>query len=212
MADTSTFNRPRYVPGDYLTAASLALGQTWLLSRLGRHNRRMHSYGVVCGMLAVPSGDPAHPWGVSVCPGYAIGPYGDEIEIAEKTPLDIRDFMWTASAQGSRRWLRRSRPVIAVRFRERPDGLVPVPGAPCSCEEPVYAESRIGDGFELAAVWTLPRAPAEADLCKGAAADCPPCPDSPWLPLATVRLPSAQGSAITAAMIDNGIRRTLTGE
>jgi hypothetical protein len=56
--------------------------------------------------------------------------------------------------------------------------------------------------------WTEPKAYTVPDLCSGPI-DCLPCPDSPWLFLASVILPAAQGAVITAAMIDNGIRRTI---
>lgn len=202
------FSRPEFAPGSYLTAADCALEQNYLLQRLRRHNRQMHDYGVVCGMIVVPASDPAHPWGVLVCPGYAIGPYGDEIEIRERSLLDVRDFLWSAPAASFTTFARARLAIVAVRYQERPDLLKPVPAAPCSCDEPIYAESRIGDGFGLAAIWSLPQAPETPQLCEGTAA-CPPCPDSPWLPLARVILPAVQGAAITAAMIDNGIRRTL---
>ena len=205
---TDSFTRPRYAIGDYLTAADCELEQDYLLQRGRRHNRRLHDYGVVCGMLVVPANDPAHPWGVLVCPGYAIGPYGDEMELRDRSLVDIRDFLWSQPASSFSAFRRLRRAFIVVRYQDRPDLLKPIPAHPCSCDEPVYAASRIGDGQDLAVLWTLPKAADTADLCGGSS-DCPPCPDSPWLPLASVSLPAIQGSAVTAAMIDNGIRRTL---
>lgn len=203
-----SLTRPRYRPGEYFTAAHCSLEQNYLLQLSRRHNRQMHDYGVVCGMLVVPANDPAHPWGVLVCPGYAIGPYGDEIEIRERALVDIRDFLWSAPAPSFTTFLRLRRVFISVRYQDRPDLLTTVPPPPCSCDEPVFAPSRIGDGYDLAILWSLPLTTPVQELCKGTS-DCPPCPDSPWLPLASVILPAAQGTAITAALIDNGIRRTI---
>lgn len=210
-------SRPRFEAGSYLTAADCRLEQGYRLERLRRHDRQLHGYGVVCDLWVVPLADPARPWGVRVCPGYAVGPYGDEMQVSEPAVLDLRDFLWARAAVGfsSHNLLgpsalvinRRPSIYVAIRAIERLDRLVVVPSAECGCADPVYRESRISDDYEIAGVWTPPPPPAPvANLCAELQV-CPPCPDSPWLALARVVLPAAGSQPITTAMIDNGIRR-----
>jgi hypothetical protein len=202
------FSRPQYFSGSYLTAADLDAEQNYRLQRIRRHNRELHGWGVVCGMLVVPGRDPAHPLGVQVCPGYAIGPYGDEIEVRERAGVDVRDFLWSrpGTSLSSRVPVRFA--YIVIRYRDQPDDLQPLPEAACECDEPAYAPSRILDGYELAVIWAPPVPAPQINICNGLL-PCPACPESPWLHLARVLLPAGNGVAITAAMIDNGIRRIL---
>jgi hypothetical protein len=208
-------SRPRFEAGGYLTAADCQLEQSYRMERVRRHDRQLHGYGVVCGLWVVPLADPARPWGVRVCPGYAVGPYGDEMQVTEAAIVNLHDFMWArigssfvsgSTGSGSVIVNRRRVIYVAMRAVDRPDRLVAAPSAECGCLEPVYRESRIADDYEFAGVWTPPAAGPAADLC-GAPAACPPCPESPWLVLARVALPAAASQSITAAMIDNGIRR-----
>ena len=201
--------RPEYAVGDYLTAEQLSLEQQYRLHRFRRHNRRLHAWGVLCGMWVVTGDDPSHPWMVRVCPGYAIGPYGDEIEMPAAAPLNIADFLWSRPPDTATTGVIRNIVYVVVRYAEIPDALQPVPGEQCTCDEPVYDASRLLDGFELAATWTLRAAAGLQGVCRGESAPCPDCPDSPWLYLARIVLPASTGTLITAPAIDNGIRNSL---
>ena len=61
--------RPRYAAGSSLAAHDLRTEQRYRLQRLRRHHRYLHGWGVICGLLVVPAGDPRRPWAVQVCPG-----------------------------------------------------------------------------------------------------------------------------------------------
>ena len=61
--------------------------------RLRRHDRYLHGWGLVCGLLVVP-GEIPEDHGRQVCPGYAIGPYADEIEVQTPAAVDVRDYLW----------------------------------------------------------------------------------------------------------------------
>jgi hypothetical protein len=200
-------SRPEYREGSYLTAAECSLEQNYRLQSMRRHNRRLHGWGVVCGLWVVPGDDPSHPWQVQVCPGYAIGPYGDEIEVRDRTSIDLRDFLWSRPRLFERNVARFI--YVVVRYEDRPNLLRPVPTDSCECEEPAYSDSRLGDSFEIAAVWTPPSLAAPQTLCSGDSVPCPDCPQLPWLTLARIFLPVATSAPITAARIDNGIRTTL---
>ena len=199
--------RPEWQPGSRFTAAACVTEQTYRLQRLRRHNRNMHGWGVLCGLWVAPGADGAHPWSVKICPGYAIGPYGDEIEVPNATAVNIEDYLWFRPQTFATVALP-SIAYIVVRYQEWLDGMVPLPGAPCDCADPEYGASRIGDGYQAGVVWTSPVSIVVPGICDAESQPCPPCPSSPWVTLARVTLP-AQGVGITAAMIDNGIRSTL---
>jgi hypothetical protein len=201
------FARPRFEAGAYLTAAACSLEQQYRLQRGRRHNRHSHGWGVVCGLWVTPAEEAARPWAVSICPGYAIGPHGDEIELRERAAVDIAKFLWARPAPTFTQAPPR-RVFIAVRYVETGDALRAVPGPACGCSEPEYAPSRIRDDFEAAALWEAPAAAPARVIC-GEPQECPACPGSPWLGLALVTLPVSPGQPVTAAMIDNGIRTAL---
>lgn len=200
--------RPDYKPGYYLSRQDLLTNQSYLLQRLRRHNRYLHGWGVVCGLLVVPATDPRRPWAVQVCPGYAIGPYADEIEVQTPALVDVRDYLW-------RRPHDAGHPVrvayVGIRYAEQQ--VRPVPSQPpgCRCEETIYEPSRIRDGFQVDVLWKLP-GPDDAagfDVCEQGLAPCPECPESPYVVLARINLPASEGDAITRDHIDNFVRRQL---
>mgnify|MGYP001308327867 CR=1 FL=1 len=164
---TKGVSRPRFEAGGYLTAADCQLEQSYRMERVRRHDRQLHGYGVVCGLWVVPLADPARPWGVRVCPGYAVGPYGDEMQVPEAAIVNLHDFLWArigssfvsgSTGSGSVSVNRRRVIYVAMRAVDRPDRLVAAPSAECGCLEPVYRESRIADDYEFAGVWTPPAA------------------------------------------------------
>jgi len=179
----------------------------------------MHGWGVLCGLWVVPASDAAHPWGVSICPGYAIGPYGDEIELIQPVLVDIEDSLWYKPSQFAAVAVQRDIAVIAVCYQDWLGDLELMPGAACECSDPDYVEARTGDGYRAGVLWPKPvlrqeaeslpsRGAAAAEMCRPESPPCPPCPDSPWVLLASIILPQ-RGVPITAAMIDNGFRSIL---
>ena len=193
--------RPDYQPGEYLRSEDLRVGQDYLQQRLRRHERRLHGWGVICGMRVIPANDPSHPWGVCVCPGFAVGPYGDQIQLLCRASVDISEFLWL-SPVGAR--LPRVA-YIGIRYAERLTNPIPTPTAECQCTTTVYSPSRVEDGYQLSALWELPleQGLSGFDICKR---DSPPveeCPPSPYLVLAHVNLPSTVGQQVVAANIVN---------
>lgn len=191
--------RPDYQAGDYLLADDLKAEQQYLQQRFRRHLRYLYGWGVVCGMRVVPANDPAHPWGVYVCPGYAIGPYGDEIHLPERALLDISDFLWRRSLLQNPP----SQAYVGIRYAEDLIKPVPTPAAVCLCEETVYTPSRISDGYDLAALWTFSGEERRFsfNICGQNVPSCTLCPPSPYVLLARVRLPASEGDPIVAANI-----------
>ena len=203
-------SRPKWKPGAYLTAAACATEQNYRLQKLRRHNREAHGWGVMCGLWVVPADDGAHPWGVQICPGYAISPYGDEIELSESAEIDVEDYLWFRPDDPFTIAVVERPAYVVVRYQDQTDDLTSPAKPPCSCTDPEYTTSRIGDGYQAGVVWTPPldAQVITGPLCLPDALPCPPCPESPWVTLAAINLP-ARGVPITAAMIDNGIRNSL---
>ena len=212
--------RPRWQPGSYLTSAAGTLEQNYRLQKTRRHNRQMHGWGVLCGLRVVPAVDSTHPWGVRICPGYAIGPYGDEIEVPQSIQVNIEDYLWYKPDTFAGIVLQEIA-LVAIRYQEFTDELTVVPNGPCQCNDPEYVPSRIGDGHQPGVLWTSPprnehtgatapliptqRPAGAAAVCEPESLQCPECPESPWVMLAAIRLPQ-RGIPITADMVNNEIR------
>ena len=198
--------RPSYETGSYLAAHGLLTEQRHRLQQLHHHDRYLHGWGVVCGLLVVPAQEPGRPWAVQVCPGYAIGCCGEEIEVRSPTTVDIRDYLWTRPSEHGR-----PAPLayVSVRYAEELARPVPVNPPACGCDETVYKPSRIKDGFEVDVLWAPPKVADRPpfDICERQMAPCPDCGDSRHVFLACVTLPASESDRITSADIDNRSHR-----
>jgi hypothetical protein len=199
----SALKRPEYKSGNYLAQRDLLTEQQYRLQRLRRHNRYLHGWGVVCGLWLVPAEDSARPWAVQVCPGYAIGPYGDEIQLRAPVMVDIRDYLWRRPRE---RVLTAARVAyVGIRYDEEQVRLVPSNPSGCDCDDPNYESSRIRDSFQVNILWALSgKSDTEKiNICEQHLAPCPVCADSPYLILARVSLPTGESEPITMSGIDN---------
>ena len=94
--DQSVAERPRYYARQLITADDLTLEQDYFRSKLRLHNRLVHGWGVVCGatvclvLRANGNVNEFEPWKVMVEPGYALGPYGDDINIDCTRVVNLR--------------------------------------------------------------------------------------------------------------------------
>lgn len=174
--------RPEYKAGALFSSRDLADEQEYRWQHLRRHNRYLHGWGVVCGLLVVPVPDPRRPWALRVCPGYAISPCGDEIEVCAAVTIDLADYVWT-------RPVHRGKPAAEayIAIRAAVDEMNPAPAA-----RPKGA-ARLCDSFRIEVLWEVPKhASVRFDLCVGGVAPCPVLPDPPVVLLAAVILPSSQ--------------------
>jgi len=200
--------RPFYEAGHYLAANDLSTEQQYRVQRLRRHRRYLHGSGVVCGLRVVPARDPSRPWAIVVCPGYALGPWGDEIDVPSASPLDVREYLWMQPVVSSTT----APPPIAyigIRYREEVATLVPAGAAVCGCDDSASTPSRIRDGFQVSVLWQAPvQLPEPPSMCDDGVTPCPPCPTSPYVMLARLTLPGNESDAFTSAHIDNwSVRR-----
>jgi hypothetical protein len=229
LCDSHLAERPRYFPRQLITADDMTLEQEYFRNKLRLHNRLLHGWGVVCGAQVCPvpkttGNGGVEPWKVMVKEGYILGPYSDEIIIQKARIVDLRMQGVTSksgdpSGELADPWCS---PVytgqvppqvyIAVKYKEIMTRPVRVQPVGCGCEETPCEYSRLCDGYEIG---LLPRCPDPdrqppaldnfADLVKGPLHNCPPCPSSPWVVLAEVKL--AEDGTITA--IDNCICRRM---
>ncbi|MES2938098.1 MAG: hypothetical protein V4864_10470 [Pseudomonadota bacterium] len=218
--DSAPLERLRYFNRQLLNADDMRTEQEYFREKLRRHNRYLHGWGVACGCSVEPVKD-AKNWTVQVCPGYAVGPQGDDIQIDQCVTVDLRlgaepqpcTVRWPCppagdmpgTSQGPRK------AYIAVRYAECHSRPVKVLAAGCGCDDTQCEYSRVRDSFEIKVLWTLPeshvaaRQDDKAWLAALAEASkdeerlgmpvppCPQCPSDPWVVLATVLLP-AEGS------------------
>lgn len=189
MGPPGALARPDWRPGGSFAASELRLGHGYQLQRLRRHLRLVHGWGVVCGLNVVAANDP-EGWGLLICPGYGIGPCGDEILLQHQYRFDLRDYLWTrpVGGHGQCAW-------IGIEAGEAPASYQSAPPAACCCccADQRVVISRLVDECRVVVSWTRPIfTPGGFDICSGAVPFCPECPPSCALPLASVVLPISQ--------------------
>ena len=79
-------DRTRYFSGQLLTEADLNNEQSYWLAKSRLHNRFLHGWGVVCGIEVLCS--ECDGW-VTVKPGYAIDPCGNDIIVCSDQPFNV---------------------------------------------------------------------------------------------------------------------------
>jgi hypothetical protein len=224
--DTTLLERVNYFPRQLLTADDMTADQQYFIAKLRRHNRYLHGWGVVCGLAVTIAPTAKSPWMVQISPGYALGPYGDEIYVPNAVNLDLAQcgpgaatdpcspgtLLMTGTAKTG------SLIYVAIRYEEcfaRP--VQTLPGG-CGCNSNSCEPSRISDSYEIDCLGTLPpsaqpdpQGPSLCDYLSGRAlVECPSCPTDPWIVLAQVQLPTATGSTLPQSNVDNStFRRRL---
>jgi len=169
----STLERVHYFTRQLMTADDMIVEQEYFRQKLRRHNRYLHGWGITCGcaVFADPTGE--QPWRVKICPGYAVGPQGDEIAICQTTYFNLAGDWNKADDPCAQPWPcpptgaiggqdERRIVFLAVRYAEcntRPVRIHPVG---CSCSDAACEYSRIRDDFQLALLWELPDCYKEA--------------------------------------------------
>lgn len=230
--------RVRYFPRQLITADDMTTEQDYFRQHDRRHNRFLHGWGVVCGLSVEAAPDAEHPWRVRVCPGYAIGPQGDEITVADPIFFDIASGAsdcepcqpWPCPPASSDKGQRLAMPVfLAIRHAECDSRPVRVHPLGCGCDEMVCEYSRVRDDFELKVLQELP--PSHVDAMKAdkdflaqwkswhdskdrGAPPVPPCracPSDPWVVLAAIALPDKPATPITPGKLSTLGRRVLYG-
>ena len=212
--------RVRYFPRQLLTADEMRVEQEYFLEKQRRHNRFLHGWGVVCGLL-VKANAVVGPLAVSICPGYALSPCGNEIYVPDAVRFDLtattQQLAQPACARPgfSAAALDSGLLAIMIRYVECQTRPVRTMPAGCGCDETDCEFSRIRDGFEIRAVPTDGKSEVDTTpgLCQiqkdipGQLPPFPPVPTSDWIQLAVINLKG--GPVVSDKLIDNGNRRVL---
>jgi hypothetical protein len=186
--------RPLYIASKLLAARDLNDEQADLLRHVRRHDRFAHGYGIVCGLRIYAAPDRLHPWTVGVCPGYAIDPCGDEIEVPCQVLVDVRDFFWSRpyiNGAGSREAF------VGLRFSGT-GAEADSSACTCGCTSSHEASTRIEDGYAVEILWSsAERGVPEIDLCKPGPVACPNRPAGRHVMLAKIHLPLLETTFLT---------------
>src|SRR6266852_6373346 len=82
----TTLDQPLWGAGQVLMAADLTSLQNYFKAKNRLHNRYLHGWGVVCGLEVVCNDCDGY---VTIRPGYAIDPCGNDIIVADCTAFDV---------------------------------------------------------------------------------------------------------------------------
>jgi hypothetical protein len=89
-AATCALERPRYFSGQLLGVEDFRLEQDYVRARLRRLNRELVGYGVVRGLdVSVGPGNSGVGEQVVVTPGFAVDPFGEEIEVCDAEAVGL---------------------------------------------------------------------------------------------------------------------------
>ncbi|HEY5186817.1 MAG TPA: hypothetical protein VIM19_18390, partial [Actinomycetes bacterium] len=173
---SATLERVRYFPRQLITADDMRAEQDWVREKRRLHTRLLHGWGVACGLAVVAPGKDDPPRQVTVCPGYAATPQGEEVLVGEPTHLDLGTGAtdpepcgapWPCPPQGKMPGKGPQTVYIALRYAECQTRPVRVHPAGCGCDSAGCERSRVRESFELGVLWELPKshiAARDADL------------------------------------------------
>ena len=139
--------RNNFFAGRLLSAEDFAGEQDYVLGRMRRHNRLLHGSGLVEGLQVSVTGRATAPT-VTVGPGYALDPLGDEICVCTAAELPL-------PPKGTRLY-------VVICHRECLTDPIPVPSTPAEPDSEM-TPSRIADTFDVLLPAALPQ--KQVGLC-----------------------------------------------
>lgn len=207
-AGSAGLERTRFFPRQLITPDDLTQDQRYFREKARRHNRMLHGWGVVCGLYVRQGKDPCE---VIVEPGYALGPYGDEIVVEQDITVDLchedpegnavspcgESDIWCSDVRSERT---PGEPLyLAIRYAECHARPVRVMPGGCGCDEGDCEYSRIRDSYAIKVLRSLPSSydpmpdPSAAEVLRCGDVEnfrrtCPTCPEEPWVILATIQV------------------------
>ena len=188
--------RPNYQAGALLSARDLNDEQDYCRNRLRLHDRFVHGSGIVCGLRVYAAPERGHPWMVAICPGYAVAPCGDEIEVPTRVLVDIRDFHWSRPLVNG---VPARAAFVGMRYAGGEVSAAAYAGAGCGCgctSHTGESAGRLHDGCAIDIVWTFHPETRTFDLCAGGPTPCPAPLNGAYVILAAVRLPVSESSPL----------------
>src|SRR5262245_39332709 len=85
--EPAALERVRYFHGQLLTSDDLRAEQEYARARQRHFNRFVIGWGIACGLEVVP--DNTTSFGIRVCPGFALDPWGQEIYLRDSAAVDL---------------------------------------------------------------------------------------------------------------------------
>lgn len=202
--------RVHYFSGQLITADDLTQDQNYQREKHRLHNRLLHGWGIICGLEVKPPSSGAGLV-VTVCPGYALSPQGDEIYVPTEVRFDLARCITNPNADHSSPCAPAAPGTVdplkpfhlAIQYAECGAHPVRVPAMGCGCDETGCEYSRTREGFELFCLENLPASysigPLPPVIGPERVIPCPVPADFSWLVLATVTLNSDRSGVATIA-------------
>jgi hypothetical protein len=211
-APVPEFRRLNYAYGQLLGVADFRAEQSYFREKMRLHNRCLHGYGVVCGLLvepvqtppdclpAAPAGEPP-PSRISIACGVALDGQGNELVVRRPLVFDVAsllggDDLKQLKPDGEAQTL-----YVSLCYCEQPiDPIRPVVADHCGpANDCVYGKMR--ESVRVVVGLKPPAQDERCETCCTAPADC--C-------LLLARIDGyRRGVSITAEMIHNEVRRRL---
>lgn len=152
------YKRVRYSMGLVLGVDEFKQEQAYFLEKNRLHNRALHGYGTVCGLM-VSVRDREGKTEVVVDPGIAVAPAGQEIRVPSVQCGDIgtwfvrnQDVINKSLESDTKKSASKDKNLkvyVTLCYRECERDTVPLPGIACRSPEESMVNSRIEDSFEL---------------------------------------------------------------
>jgi hypothetical protein len=203
QVSSSALHRLNYFPRQLMTADDMRLEQEYFLEKLRRHNRFLHGSGVVCGLEVCI----IEKLNISISPGYALDPYGNEIYIPTDSPFNLAPFVST-SKEDCKPCIQESVSLsssekavfnLVVRYVECACRPVRVMPESCGCDEAACEYSRIQESYKIdcqpikaTEIKKVIKSPATQDEIRpirrkqAQSLTCSPNPSDPWVVLAGI--------------------------
>ncbi|MDH5179223.1 MAG: hypothetical protein OEZ39_14585 [Gammaproteobacteria bacterium] len=160
ISNLDPYKHVKYSNGLVLGVDEFNQEELYLLEKHRLHNRTLHGYGTVCGLkLSAELFDGS--WEITVAPGIAVNPRGQEIRVPEAQCSLLDTWIYNHSSEiedffGAPVVTPPSVPLsvyLVLCYSECETDFVPVPSGPCQSLDKTSVASRIADDFEL--VWQL---------------------------------------------------------
>ena len=137
--------RPIYFERQYVSAEDLNALFDYDIAGWREHNRSWHGCGVVCGLaVRLEEGDKT----VRVTPGYAVGPLGDEILVAEEQVVAVDCANLANHCEDCNPAASESAVYIAIRYVAEPSCPRPIAPERCATRDDCLPV-RVRDSFEI---------------------------------------------------------------
>ena len=154
QGNTDPLQRVNYEFGLVLGVDEFVDEQRYFLEKEYQHNRSLHGYGTVSGLL-VSAGENGDDIEVQVDSGIGIDQYGRVIVVRTPQCASLLSWLEEQDLEAGDQSI-----YVIARYAECETALVPIAGQPCSSSDQLTAASRLQDVFEIELALEPPQHPA----------------------------------------------------